>query len=188
MGARGILGGVSELVVDPAVDAGSDPIRIRPMRRRHLAAVVRIEEATNGHPWSRDLFANELLQPTSRYYRVAMVGPQVVGFGGLMQIADEGHITTMAVDQAFQQRGIGAALLLDLTEIAIDVDIVDATLEVRVSNDAAQALYRKFGFAPEGVRPRYYRSPTEDALILWARGIDSAAYKKRLGSIRATLC
>ncbi|MCB1028379.1 MAG: ribosomal protein S18-alanine N-acetyltransferase [Microthrixaceae bacterium] len=157
------------------------------MRRRHLAAVVRIEEATNGHPWSRDLFANELLQPTSRHYLVAMIGPQVVGFGGLMQVADEGHITTMAVDRPHQRRGIGAALLVELMELAIDAGVVDATLEVRVSNDAAQAMYRRFGFAPEGVRPRYYRSPTEDALILWARGIDRAAYRRRLESIRAKL-
>ena len=76
----------------------AEHLRIRPMRRRHLAAVVRIEEVTNGHPWSRQLFANELLQPTSHHYLVAMVGPQVIGFGGLMQVADEGHVTTMAVD------------------------------------------------------------------------------------------
>ena len=76
---------------------------------------------------------------------------------------------------------------LSQLELAIDAGVVDATLEVRVSNDAAQAMYRRFGFAPEGVRPRYYRSPTEDALILWARGIDRAAYRRRLGSIRAKL-
>lgn len=157
------------------------------MRRRHLAAVVRIEEATNGHPWSRQLFANELLLPTSRQYLVAMVGPQVIGYGGLMQMADEGHITTMAVDQEFRRRSIGAQLLLGLLEFASTNGVVDATLEVRASNEPAQALYRRFGFAPEGVRPRYYRSPTEDALILWARGITRPAYERRLDAIRATL-
>lgn len=157
------------------------------MRRRHLSSVLRIEEATNGHPWSRELFANELLHPSSRHYLVAMVGPQVVGFGGLMQVADEGHITTMAVDERFRRRSIGARLLLGLLGFAAESQILDVTLEVRASNEPAQTLYRRFGFAPEGVRPRYYRSPTEDALILWVRGIDRPAYEHRLGRVRATL-
>lgn len=157
------------------------------MRRRHLSAVVRIEEATNGHPWSYQLFRNELDFPASRHYLVALIGPQVVGFGGLMQTADEGHITTMAVDVEYRRRGIGASLLLALLEIAREAGVVDATLEVRASNVAAQALYRRFGFAPEGVRPRYYRAPVEDALILWARGIDRPAHRSRTAAIRATL-
>ena len=175
------------MVTEPLVDASPDAVRIRPMRRRHLSAVLRIEEATNGHPWSRELFANELLHPGSRHYLVALVGPQVVGFGGLMQVADEGHITTMAVDEGFRRRSIGARLLLGLVECATTAQIVDLTLEVRASNEPAQTLYRRFGFAPEGVRPRYYRSPTEDALILWARGIGRPAYQRRLEAIRATL-
>ena len=68
-----------------------------------------------------------------------------------------------------------------------DLTILDVTLEVRASNEPAQTLYRRFGFAPEGVRPRYYRSPTEDALILWVRGIDRPAYEHRLERVRATL-
>lgn len=157
------------------------------MRRRHLSAVVRIEDATNGHPWSRDLFADELLHLTSRRYLVALVGPQVVGFGGLIQVADEGHITTMAVAEGFRRRSIGARVLLGLFDFASENGIVDVTLEVRASNEPAQTLYRRFGFAPEGVRPRYYRSPTEDALILWVRGIGRPAYEQRLERIRATL-
>ena len=165
----------------------AEHLRIRPMRRRHLAAVVRIEEVTNGHPWSRQLFANELLQPTSHHYLVAMVGPQVIGFGGLMQVADEGHVTTMAVDPTFRRRAVGTRLLLELLHLGSAAGVVDATLEVRVSNQPAQALYRRFGFAPEGVRPRYYSSPTEDALILWVRGVEQPGYKRRLESIRAKL-
>ena len=157
------------------------------MRRRHLSAVVRIEQATNGHPWSYQLFRNELDFPNSRHYLVALVGSQVVGFGGLMQTADEGHITTMAVEAEFRRRSIGVRLLLALLETAREVGVADATLEVRASNEPAQALYRRFGFAPEGVRPRYYRAPVEDALILWARGIDRPTHRRRTEAIRATL-
>lgn len=154
------------------------------MRPRHLPAVVELEHATNSHPWSARLFRNELDHSVSRRYLVALLGVEVVGFGGLMQTSDEGHITTLAVAPAHRRRGIASRLLIDLLTGARASGVVDATLEVRMSNAPARELYRRFGFAPEGVRPRYYRSPVEDALILWARSIDSEDARARLDRLR----
>ena len=73
-------------------------LRIEPLRRRHIAAVARIERQVSANPWSADLFRGELALPeASRCYRVARRGGRVVGFGGLMFVLDEAHVTTLAV-------------------------------------------------------------------------------------------
>ena len=77
--------------------------------------------------------------------------------------------------------------MLDLARRAITRGSDSITLEVRASNKAALALYRRFGFAPSGVRKDYYKDPTEDALVLWAREIDSPAYAERLAFIEEQL-
>jgi ribosomal-protein-alanine N-acetyltransferase len=162
-------------------------VRIGPLRRRHLRAVVRIEEDAYPRPWSANLFLSELAQRSSRRYVVGSIGPIVVGYAGLMIVDDEGHVTTLTVDPGWHHRGIGTVLLLDLARAAPGLGVKHLTLEVRVGNEPAQALYRRFGFAPVGVRKNYYAETGEDAIIMWVHDIDSTAYAERLAGIDARL-
>ncbi len=162
-------------------------VEVTPMRRRHLRSVLRIEAQVYPRPWNLGLFMSELSLRGDRIYHVARVGQTVVGYGGLMLVAGEGHVTTLAVDPAWQRRGVGARLLLALVRDGIERGITAITLEVRMGNQAAQALYRRFGFAPAGVRRNYYVETGEDALVMWAHDVDGAGYAARLARIEATL-
>src|ERR1700733_15245213 len=119
---------------------------IAPMRQKDLPGVLRIEEAVFPDPWSRRLFVEELAQRTSRCYRAAWRGRQIVGFAGLMLIDDEAHVNNIAVDPEHQGRGVGRVLLSDLVRQALDRKVRHLTLEVRANNRSAIALYAKFGF------------------------------------------
>jgi ribosomal-protein-alanine N-acetyltransferase len=173
----------------PADPVGTvdDGVVIAVMRRRHLRGVVAIEQQTNHRPWSYGLFLGELRMPTSRSYVVAMDRHHVIGFAGLMVIAGEGHITNVAVHPAHWRRHVATRMMLVQFREAVRLGIEDVTLEVRMSNTAAQELYRRFGFAPGGVRPNYYSDLKEDALIMWAHGIDSEAGRQRLDRIEEDL-
>lgn len=178
------------------------PVRIERMHRRHLRDVVRIEQATNPRPWSRNLFASELRNPDSRVYLIARVGTEIVGYGGLMLVAGDGHVTNVGVAAEHRRRQIGTRLVLGLARGAIAAGATALTLEVRVSNLAAQGLYRRFGFVPAGVRAAYYPPPDgadspsgarparrepEDALVMWASDVDTPEYRSRLFEIEAAL-
>jgi ribosomal-protein-alanine N-acetyltransferase len=157
------------------------------MRRRHLRGVLKIETQVYPRPWSLGLFLSELALKTTRFYVVAKVGQNVVGYAGLMLTGSDGHITTIAVDPAWHRHGIGTRLLLAISRSGIAAGCTGLTLEVRVSNEPAQALYRAFGYAPAGVRKGYYAESNEDALVMWAHDVDLPAYKERLRSIEATV-
>ena len=176
-------------------DAAMRPVVVTTMRRRHLREVLRIEEKTSTTPWSLGLFLAEVRRD-ERDYLVALSGglsesrgsaSRVVGFAGLLYVFGEGHITTVAVDPEQQGGRIGTRLMLVLVRRAIEHGADSITLEVRASNTAALALYRRFGFAPSGVRKDYYKDPTEDALVLWAHEIDSPEYAERLARIEVSL-
>jgi ribosomal-protein-alanine N-acetyltransferase len=109
----------------------------------------------------------------------------VVGYAGLMITVDDGHITTIAVDPAWQRHKLGSRLLLALARQAVGRGATSLTLEVRVGNRGAQELYRRFGFRPAGVRKNYYVETNEDALVMWADDVDSEEYARRLDEIEA---
>lgn len=159
-------------------------VQLARMEHFHLGGVQRVDRLVYARPWSLAMFRQELERRDSRYYLVAQVDGVHVGHGGLMTIAGEGHITTVAVDPSFQRRGIGALLMLDLHACALERDLQALTLEVRVTNDAAIALYRRFGYAPAGVRKNYYSDEGEDGLIMWAHDIQLAEHRARLDEIR----
>jgi [ribosomal protein S18]-alanine N-acetyltransferase len=173
----------------PDADAGgvAGAVRIVPLRRRHLRNVVQIEEANYPRPWTSTVFLSELAQRRSRRYTVATIGPLTVGYCGLMIVSEDGHITTLTVDPAWHRRGIGTVLLLDQARAAPALGVRHLTLEVRASNTPAQLLYQRFGFAPVGVRRNYYSETGEDAIVMWARDIDTADYAQRLADIDAPL-
>jgi [ribosomal protein S18]-alanine N-acetyltransferase len=163
----------------------SRSLLIRPMEAVDLEAVLAIENASAPHPWTAGIFADELAQREARRYVVAVEDGRVVGFCGLLLSLDEGHITNVAVDPTLRRHGYAHAMMLVTVRTAVAKSIRALTLEVRVSNKAAIALYQRFGFAPGGVRPRYYPDNSEDALIMWAHDIDTAAYGVRLAGLAA---
>jgi len=167
----------------PADDPGDLEVRIVPLRRRHLRGVVRIEQQVYPRPWTFGLFLSEIGQRTTRLYLVARVGADVVGYAGLFRAIDDGHITTVAVDPAWHRHGIASRMLVALARGAIERGCVNLTLEVRMSNSGAQALYQRFGFVPAGVRKGYYPETREDALVMWANDVDTPAYAERLAAI-----
>jgi ribosomal-protein-alanine N-acetyltransferase len=162
-------------------------VEVVTMRRRHLRGVLKIEAQVYPRPWSLGLFLSELALRTTRIYAVAKVGPTVVGYAGLMLVAGDGHVTTVAVDPAWHRQGIGTRLLLAISRAGIARGCSGLTLEVRVSNDAAQSMYRRFGYAPAGIRKNYYSESNEDALVMWAHDADLPAYAERLDAIDAAL-
>jgi ribosomal-protein-alanine N-acetyltransferase len=102
----------------------------------------------------------------------------IVGYAGLWLMSDEAHITTIAVDPNYQGHGIGELLLLGLIDRAKQIGARWLTLEVRVGNHVAQALYRKYTFKEMGVRRRYYSDNGEDALVMWTDPIESETFQK----------
>ena len=160
-------------------------VRLVAMRRRHLRAVLRIESQVYPRPWSLALFMSELGLRSSRCYVVARVGGSVVGYAGLMLTGDDAHITTIAVDPEWQRHKIGTRLLVFLARESVRRGARNLTLEVRVSNEPAQAMYRRFGFKPAGIRKGYYQETNEDALVMWAEDIDTPEYAERVARLEA---
>ena len=171
----------------PADDPGDLEVHIVPLRRRHLRGVVRIEQQVYPRPWTFGLFLSEIGQRTTRLYLVARVGSEVVGYAGLFRAVDDGHITTVAVDPAWHRHGIASRMLVALARGAIERGCVNLTLEVRMSNSGAQALYQRFGFVPAGVRKGYYPETREDALVMWANDVDTPVYAERLEAIERAI-
>ncbi len=162
-------------------------VHLVPMRRRHLRAVMRIESQVYPRPWSLPLFMSELTLRTTRAYTVARVDGAVIGYSGLMLAGEDAHVTTIAVDPAWHRRGIGTRLLLNMARTAAARGAGHLTLEVRVGNEAAKVLYRRFGFYPAGVRKNYYAETNEDALVMWVDDIATPAYRERLAEIEIAM-
>jgi [ribosomal protein S18]-alanine N-acetyltransferase len=162
----------------------TEHVVIEPMRRRHLADVLAIEQVSYPKPWSRAVFQSELelARGADRHYVVARVGTMVAGYAGLMFVVGDAHVTNIAVTADRQRTGVATRLLAELAWEAIHRGCEAMTLEVRVSNTGAQALYRSFGFVPAGVRQRYYEN-TEDAIVMWCHDIGETAYGERLRSL-----
>lgn len=118
-------------------------------------------------PWSVEQFWSELSQPTRKYF-VAAVGETIVGYAGSFVLSPEADVQTIGVAVDHQGQGIGALLLTTLIEHAICAQAIQLILEVRSDNDAAIAMYRRFGFERISSRPNYY-APDVDALIMRLR-------------------
>jgi ribosomal-protein-alanine N-acetyltransferase len=110
-------------------------------------------------------------------------GGHITGYAGMWLMVDEAHITTIAMRTARRGRGFGELLLASLIEAAIGTGARRVTLEVRVSNETAQRLYRKYGFHQEGVRRRYYSDNNEDAYIMTTDNIQESSYRRTFESL-----
>ncbi|MFC2001261.1 ribosomal protein S18-alanine N-acetyltransferase [Chloroflexota bacterium] len=104
----------------------------------------------------------------------------IVGFAGIWVMADEAHITNIAVRKRYQRQGIGELLLIAIIDLATELKASMVTLEVRASNTTAQNLYTKYGFIGVGLRRGYYTDNREDAIIMSTESIISASFQEHL--------
>jgi ribosomal-protein-alanine N-acetyltransferase len=160
---------------------------IRPMAVADLGAIQRIEKASFTTPWPPHAYRQELETNRLARYLVAVLGGEVVAYGGVWFMVDEAHITTFAVHPAYRRQRIGERLLLAFLDLSIERRAREATLEVRLSNLPARRLYEKYGFRPVGIRPRYYSDDQEDALIMTTEPLSAPAMRERIGRLRAAL-
>ena len=142
-------------------------IKIVPMTADHLEELEKLERICFSRPWSRKMLAEELDNECAAFLVAEddMTG-KVVGYAGLLVVADEGYITNVAVFPEYRRQGIAAQIIQVFINFAMGNRLAFLTLEVRPSNTAAIALYQGFGFAEVGRRKNYYDLPKEDALIL----------------------
>lgn len=157
------------------------------MRRRHLRNILKIEARVYPRPWSGSLFLSEIAQKSTRSYLVAKVDGEVVGYAGMMFTGPEAHVTNIAVDPDYHSLKIGSRLLLHIVTEAVARGADTISLEVRVSNDKAQAMYEKFGFGIVSIRRGYYIETNEDAYVMIVEKARSTEFRERLESIRHEL-
>ncbi len=145
------------------------PCVIEWMQVADLEEVVALEERTGLNRWGFDAYKREVQKNPNSIMLVARnlgTGPAVVGFFAGWTVEDELHVNNIAAHPDFRQRGIGARLMQTAIEEGRRRGIAFVLLEVRASNEAAQALYRKLGFSFVARRRDYYRFPTEDAFVM----------------------
>jgi len=143
-------------------------ITIRKLREEDVELLAQIEAESFSMPWSAKDF-HDLLFRDYCLYVVAEVDGEVAGCAGLTNICKEGNIDNVVVAERFRRHGVARELLARLIALGEEQGIEAFTLEVRVSNMPAIHLYEKMGFVSEGIRPKFYERPTEDAMIMWRR-------------------
>lgn len=158
--------------VEFAAEPTGNDFRIEPMTPHDLLEVVEIEEACRLSLWGWDSYHAELLRPEAIMLVARAVRPdletghEIDGFLSARVSAGELHINNIGVHEAARRRGVGRALMEATVAEALRQGAQTAILEVRAGNVAAQSLYRRYGFAVVGRRPKYYHDPTEDALLM----------------------
>jgi ribosomal-protein-alanine N-acetyltransferase len=176
---------------------------VEPMVVSDLGDVMVIERLSFSFPWSERAYRFEIEQnensvmlvvrpafPLSLWDRIrgrAGVRSPVLGYGGLWLLVDEAHISTIAVHPQWRSKGLGELVLLSLLEQGSRRGMKNATLEVRVSNEVAQGLYRKLGFEVAGRQKRYYSDNNEDAFIMVTPPFETPGFKENLRRCRAEL-
>lgn len=111
----------------------------------------------------------------------------IVGFAGMWIMFDEAHVTTIGIHPEHRGKGLGELMLSHLLTEAMERGAELMTLEVRVSNESAQALYRKYGFTQEGIRRNYYSDDGEDAYIMWSPRMREPEYAQHFEELRQAL-
>jgi ribosomal-protein-alanine N-acetyltransferase len=141
-------------------------VEIRRLVLTDIDAIEAIEQRAYRTPWSRSMFASELAKPTSICLG-AFEGDRLVGYVVNSRYVDAWHVMNVAVEPESQRRGIATQLLEHFFELTRDDERRGYTLEVRVSNQSAIAVYERLGFESRGIRRGYYTDNREDALVMW---------------------
>ena len=140
-------------------------IVIEEMTSSDIDGIYEVEVSSFSKPWSKRSFEKELTNSVATYL-VAKIDNRLIGYIGVWQVLDEGHITNVAVHKDYRGKKIGNKLVRDMVMLCEEKGITAMTLEVRVSNVVAQNLYKKYGFKSVGIRKGYYEDK-EDAMIMW---------------------
>lgn len=144
-------------------------IEIRELRDEDLDRVCELESLSFSMPWKKEDF-KELIESNNSVYLVILADGLVVGTAGYTDNGFEGYINNVVIDEHYRRHNLGSRLMEALIKYGNEHGVKDFTLEVRVSNASAIALYEKFGFESAGVRKRFYEKPIEDAYVYWLRG------------------
>ena len=141
---------------------------IRYMMEEDVQKVSELEQEYFSLPWSYESLKKEIANNNS-IFCVADIDGEIVGYGGMLLVMDEGDITNIVVSESYRRRGIGRGIVKFLIDEGKKLGCENYTLEVRVSNQSAINLYESLGFQKEGIRPHFYERPIEDAYIMWKR-------------------
>ena len=144
----------------------------RPFAPADVDAVAALERAIFGDPWSKRSLGEILGLEHVRGFVLDDKAGELTGYAFCSAVADEGEILNLAVAPERRRRGLGKRLLAACLEWLSERGVAKVYLEVRRSNEAAIAMYAEEGFGTLGVRPNYYRKPTEDAVLM---GLDLAS-------------
>jgi len=162
-------------------------LTLQPLTDALLPEALNLDQQCFGGLWTDEGYRREMASPNSELLiflaeSEAAEAPNVVALGCYWAILEEAHITIVAVDPTHRRGGLGQAMVWVLLNSAHRRGLERATLEVRVSNESAIALYSKFGFQVAGQRKRYYQDNGEDALILWRGGLHKPEYQHELAN------
>lgn len=144
-----------------------DSFVFRYMKEEDIDQILEVEHASFATPWSREAFYNEIYNNKFAVYIVLEEDQKIIGYVGAWIVIDEAHITNVAILPSYRGKKLGEALLRKMMTVAKDMGARSMTLEVRVTNNVAQSLYRKLGFQNGGIRKNYYTDNQEDALVMW---------------------
>lgn len=139
-------------------------MQIADFENAHIPDILEVEKTSFSHPWTEKMFLEEISGKFS-VYRVVLKDGKAIAYMGMWILADEGHITNIAVSENFRRQGVASSLLKDFINLAKEKNLAFMTLEVRESNKAARALYSSFGFCDIGRRKKYYDN-SEDAILM----------------------
>jgi ribosomal-protein-alanine N-acetyltransferase len=145
-------------------------LEVGPMTEDDLDEVMQIERMSFRVPWTPGMFRQDLDFPLARCLsaRLGSAGEKrLAGYILCWFVADEVHVTNIAVKKDVRKRGVATRLIEEALCQARREQMRYCTLEVRVSNEAAKGFYRKLGFESRGIRPKYYSDNNEDAMIMW---------------------
>ena len=157
-----------------ACDAGKtvEEPRVEVASRRGLSGLVsRVRQLFNHEP-----FFGKEPPPSRRRY--------ILGFAGFWVMADEAHLTNIAVWESHRRQGIGELMLISIIDMAAELKASIITLEVRASNTSARSLYGKYGFTQVGLRRGYYISDREDGVLMSTENISSASFQAHLQHLK----
>jgi len=148
-----------------------------------IPEVQAMEQESFSTAWQESAFNTELTQnPTAHYLVVRADDQKLVGYAGFWLVQDEAHVTSIAIRPDYRGQQLGKRLMHAMVSRAAEHGAFWMTLEVRADNPAAQRMYKAFGFARVGTRPKYYEG-TVDAWIMWAGNLHSESYRERLRSL-----
>lgn len=161
------------------VDAKAKFLRcsFKPLVPEDLDELLLLEKEAFDTPWTRQMFLDELANTFAEYWVIRIEG-KLAAYGGFWHIANECHVTNIAVHPDYRHLGLGTLMVEHILNRSRELGVMGVTLEVRPSNTQALRLYEKTGFHQKGVRPHYYEDNGEDAIIMWHIFADNNSNEK----------